>query len=156
MSFLDQFHHAAADGHAKADVALHELARQSEYLARLVESAEADAYRDRFRRIPMGANADANGVCSFALPVPQGVAWDLVSITGTAAVAAANTAMSVYLNSNDPINLIHVMPYAARMSALFAGQEYVPQGALVIVEFVGQPVGQYCTANLKVENLKEG
>lgn len=156
MSFLDQFHHAAADGHAKADVALQELSRQSDYLARLVEYAEADTYRDRYRRIPLAGNADNNGNCTFAVPVPQGIAWDLVSITGSGAPATANTGMFVYLNSNDPANLIHVLTYATRMSDLFAGQEYVPQGALVVVEFVGQPAGQYCTANLKVQNLKEG
>lgn len=154
MGFLDHMNGQVLNAHDKADKALEMLDQQTELLADILQNTRAETLRESVRRIPAQAVADASGVATIALQVPQGIAWNLISIAITGGVAAQGGCF-VYLNSNEPMNLIRVLSYAQRVSDDFCENEYVPQGATVVIEFVGQPAGQVCTANLKIQNLRE-
>lgn len=155
MGFFDQLPHAVSDGHAKADQALYQLECHQALLTQLVENTTEASYRDKVHRLPV-TNVPVTGGSALAyIDAPQGVAWNLMSIAGDSAVAAAGVEVRIYLNTNDPFNLLKVIrpTDTGRWSADFPADEYVPEGGRLVVEWVGQGAQALVNANIKVETL---
>lgn len=147
MNLLETMTGNVANAHEKADKILQELENQSEELATIADNFRSAQQRRQFTRMPLQGVADATGVCTIVKQVPVGMSWDMVSLSASGGPAGG---CFVYLNTNEPINLIRVLNYGQRMSDDFNEDENIPGGQNIVVEFTGQPIGQICTVNLKV------
>jgi hypothetical protein len=157
MGFFDQLPYAVADGHAKADTIIECLERQTEQLAHVVDNTTERSYRDKVHRLPIANVPVAAGNALAYVDAPQGIAWNLMSIAGDSAVSAAGVEVRIYLNTNDPFNLLKVIKPTdtGRWSADFPADEYVPEGGRLVVEWVGQGATVVVNANIKVETLQQ-
>lgn len=157
MGFFDQLPHAVADGHHKADNIIEQLCYQTDALEKVVNNTTEKSYRDKVHRLPVTNVPVAGGNAIAYIDAPQGIAWNLMSIAGDSAVSAAGVEVRIYLNTNDPYNLIKVIrpTDTGRWSTDFPADEYVPEGGRLVVEWVGQGAQVVVNANIKVETLPQ-
>lgn len=155
MDFMNIFRESIADGHRKADSALDELRTQTDHLATIMENTREQEFSDQTRRVPVAQVPVVGGSAQATIDAPQGIAWNLMSIAGDSAVTAAGVEVRIYLNTNDPWNLIKVIrpTDTGRWSADFPADEYVPQGGRLVIEWVGQGAQVVVNASVKVQNL---
>lgn len=155
MSLFEGITGQLGDAHDKADVALGHLADQAHLLGVIAQNTEASLLRQTYQRIPFVATADATGVARVVLQVPQGIAWDLISVAGVG-TAAGN--LSLFIGNEDGTGLVTTVPVPAtpfRVSYTFPGEESCPQGVQITILVEGQTVGADFRGNLKVNVLPE-
>lgn len=156
MSIFDNLQGHALSAHEKADAALRHLETQGGVLAEIAQHTEAALDRQTAQRVPFVMDVDAGGVGRAILQVPQGIAWGMTSF---AFVGNAAGNFAIYMGSEDGNGLLAVLAIPAapsRLSGLFAGEEYIPQGGQVIVTADGQTPGTQVRGNLKVAVQGEG
>lgn len=156
MGIMEHLNGQVLNAHEKADAALELLAVHAECLARIATNTESEVLRQTYQRVPFTMDIDGTGVGRTVLQVPQGIGWDLVSFA-VVGLAAGNFA--IYLGSEDGVGLLYgkAIPAAPfRLSDIFAGEEYVPQGQQVVIVCDTQTAGGQVRGNLKVNILPEG
>jgi hypothetical protein len=145
------FQEKAAQGWQLASEISGTLDRIESRIAEAVEQVAAQNSREQFARRQLVGIADATGIADLTLDVPVGLGFRLVSAACSGAAPGGGTGAAIYLGDpSNEANLIHVFTYAQRFSEMFAEGEYVDSGGRIVVRFVGQPLNQRCTANLKL------
>jgi hypothetical protein len=97
------------------------------------------------------AQADAGGIADVAFDLKPGQHVQLLSVTASGSAAGGGTGAAAYVaDPTNELNLLHVFAYAQRFSASFPADEYI-DGVRLVVRFIGQTPGQFCTVRLKMK-----
>lgn len=151
MSIMQQWVDNVSAAHEKGDVIIDELRKQTQKIADLISAVQSAGERTNTRRIQFADYAPAAGNLVLIVTAPVGVAWNLIALSVGA--DAAPTAINVYTETTDPINLIRVLAPGTRAYGDFPTGEYIGSGRSVLVELTGLAPGTRATLNLLVDNL---
>lgn len=132
---LEGFNNSSLSAHEKGEHIIHLLSTMVGRLEEINDSLRAEDDQDTFIPYPFVTVTDAAGAATVVIERRPGYVLELVSLSAVG--AAVGSGLLVYANDTTPQNLIYAGTNSGFFSDQFPEGSVIPDGAKLIVVWVG-------------------